>query len=62
MQWAVAYTKALTLKIVEDERLPEDPTQITVEHLPLFAAWQRFMDKYFANGCDDALLAEEVMP
>lgn len=62
LQWAVAHTKALTLKILADKRLPDDPTQITVEHLPLFAAWQRFMDKYFAAGCDDSLLVEEVMP
>lgn len=59
--WA-AFTPGLTKKIQEDSRIPTDATQITVDKLPLFAAWQRFMDRYFASGCDDTLLAEEVMP
>jgi len=40
-----AATEELTLAIRADARLPDDETKITVEHLPVFAEWQRRLDK-----------------
>lgn len=35
---------ALTAEIAADERLPKCSTDITLEHLPVFAEWQRRID------------------
>ncbi len=42
---ALAWTDDLTERIQADERLPKLPTEITVQHLPIFAEWQRRIDK-----------------
>lgn len=44
-RFALAWTKELTEAIRADERIPKDPDDITVEHLPIFAEWQRRIDK-----------------
>lgn len=41
----VAQTKELTREIKEDYRIPPSSSDITVEHLPIFAEWQRRLDK-----------------
>lgn len=47
---ASAWTEELTEEIVDDHRIPEifashnNLPRITVEHLPLFAEWQRKID------------------
>ena len=40
-----AGTSALTKAIKEDERLPRRFEDITKDHLPIFAEWQRCLDK-----------------
>lgn len=42
---AVAHTLELTKAIHNDKRLPGDECLIRVKHLPLFARWQRRIDK-----------------
>ena len=41
----VAETEELTNAIRQDERIPTSWHDITVEHLPTFAEWQRRLDK-----------------
>ena len=41
---AFAATEELTKAIRADDRIPEDETLIGVEHLPVFAEWQRRLD------------------
>lgn len=41
---SVAWTDELTAAIRADDRLPKDPREITVAHLPIFAEWQRRID------------------
>jgi hypothetical protein len=41
----VAPTAALTNAIRRDTRIPENGDDITVEHLEVFAEWQRRLDK-----------------
>jgi MoxR-like ATPase len=41
----VAQTSALTKAIKADTRIPDDPEKITLRHLPVFAEWQRRLDK-----------------
>ena len=41
----VAQTEELTRQIREDERIPMCVDEITVESLPVFAEWQRRLDK-----------------
>lgn len=41
----VAATDALTLEIRADDRIPREPHLITPAHLPIFAEWQRRIDK-----------------
>ena len=41
----VAWTDDLTDAIQEDDRIPEHQTKVTVEDLPVFAEWQRRIDK-----------------
>lgn len=40
-----AETKALTEEISKDERIPKNASSITVKDLPVFAEWQRRLDK-----------------
>ena len=40
-----AWTDELTAAIRGDERIPSHGAYITVEHLPIFAEWQRRIDK-----------------
>jgi hypothetical protein len=41
----LAWTPELTKEVKKDERIPADEYQIGVEHLPVFAEWQRRLDK-----------------
>lgn len=41
----MAWTDQLTRAIRADRRLPKDVVDITVKHLPVFAAWQRRLEK-----------------
>lgn len=41
----IAETPELTEAIRQDERIPKDERQIGLEHLPVFAEWQRRIDK-----------------
>jgi hypothetical protein len=43
--WGIAATEEITTMVREDRRLPDDPAKITLEHLPLFAEYQRLLDK-----------------
>ena len=46
VSWRLAFEDdELTEAIKADERLPRSPGNITPEHLPVFAEWQRRMDK-----------------
>lgn len=40
-----AQTSELTKQIRNDERIPKNPKDIKVEDLPVFAEWQRKLDK-----------------
>lgn len=40
-----AWTDELTAEIQADERLPKTGLMLTVEDLPVFAEWQRKLDK-----------------
>lgn len=44
-----ASSKRLTEAIRADARIPEDVTEIKPEHLPVFAEWQRKLDKMFKS-------------
>lgn len=39
-----AQTKELTEKIRSDDRIPKKPSQLTVEHLPVFAEYRRYIN------------------
>jgi len=41
----LAETEDLTKEIRADERIPKTIKEVTVEHLPVFAEWQRRLDK-----------------
>ena len=43
--WDDAETEALTNSIRADTRIPDDPEKVTPAHLPIFAEWQRKIDK-----------------
>lgn len=43
--YRTAETDLLTQAIRHDARLPETPDKITVDHLPIFAGWQRRIDQ-----------------
>lgn len=43
--YSFAATEALTEAIQNDERIPHDERCIEVSHLPIFAEWQRRLDK-----------------
>jgi hypothetical protein len=45
-----AYCPILTKAIAADERIPKTEPYITPEHLPLFAEWQRAIDKFRKTG------------
>ena len=40
-----AETRRLTRLIAKDERIPRDEQEIRLKHLPVFAEWQRRLDK-----------------
>jgi len=42
----------LTLEIANDDRLPFDSNDITVEHLPVFKEWQERIDKLQTTSAD----------
>lgn len=42
--------KKLTNEILLDKRLPRLPEEIKEEHLPVFAEWQRRLDKEIRNA------------
>lgn len=44
-----AQTRELTEAIQADQRIPQDPLDITVEHLPVFAEWQARIDRELRN-------------
>lgn len=39
-----AWTDEVTVAIKSDARLPVDPRIVTADHLPIFAAWQKYLD------------------
>lgn len=39
----------LTRRILGDARLPDDPSKITPDHLPIFAEYQREMDRMWGR-------------
>jgi hypothetical protein len=41
----VAHTDRLTRFIRDDNRIPQGGSEVTVDHLPIFAGWQRRIDK-----------------
>ena len=41
----IAATPELDLAIRQDERIPMDGAEITPDHLPIFAGWQRRIDR-----------------
>lgn len=45
----LASSKRLTAAIQADARIPSNPHKITPEHLPVFAEWQRKLDKMFKS-------------
>jgi hypothetical protein len=45
-----AYTPELTRAIRADDSLPDDEDNITIDHLPLFAEWQRKIDAILERG------------
>lgn len=47
---AVASTPELTAAIRADKRLPTSPRSIKRKHLPVFAEWQRRLDKELGRG------------
>lgn len=46
----VAETPELTRRIQDDERIPIRPDYIKVEDLPVFAEWQRILDRELKHG------------
>lgn len=44
-----AASKCLTAAIQADTRIPEDVNKIKLKHLPVFAEWQRKLDKMFKS-------------
>ena len=40
-----AWTDELTVAIRADQRIPKNPDNITIDHLSIFAEWQRRIDK-----------------
>lgn len=40
----------ITKQIMADERIPASVSDITIDHLPVFAEWQRKIDKLY-NRC-----------
>lgn len=50
-----AATPELTEAIQKDERIPKSVEFITVEHLPLFAEWQRRIDKELKRKAPERL-------
>lgn len=44
-----AQTCALTQAIRADRRIPMDPNDITLDHLKIFAEWQRRIDRELRN-------------
>lgn len=49
----LAKTAALTLEIRADKRIPTDEYKITVQDLPVFAEWQRKIDRELGREVDD---------
>lgn len=47
---AMAETDSLTERIRADERIPTSLKEITAENLPVFAEWQRIIDKELARN------------
>jgi hypothetical protein len=46
----VAWTDDLTRRIRADERIPLSGSDTTPEHLPVFAEWQRTIDRELGRG------------
>lgn len=51
----VAANDALTSKILADERIPTGQSLVRIEHLPVFAEYQRLFDKMFQRRVPDSL-------
>lgn len=43
----------LEKEIAADTRLPDSPTKITTDHLPIFAEWQRRIDRELGREDED---------
>ena len=48
----VAFSEILTQEIRADERIPVSPGRITVKDLPVFAEWQRRLDREIRDKKD----------
>lgn len=48
-----AFTHKLTRAILADERIPLHGREITVDHLPIFAGWQRRIDQVLGRTPPD---------
>jgi hypothetical protein len=48
-----AYTPRLTRAILADDRIPLHGRAITVDHLPIFAGWQRRLDQVLGRTPPD---------
>lgn len=48
-----AFTVGLTKQISGDERIPKNPNHVRVEHLPVFAEWQRRLDRELRRKTTD---------
>ncbi len=50
----------LTDELIEDETIPLDPSDITIESLPHFAKWQRRLGEIEVDSCYDTFLKFKV--
>jgi len=59
----VAWTDELTAAIQADERLPNHPSRVTKESLPVFAEWQRRLDYELSRHvrCNDDYALRESL-
>lgn len=48
----VAWTTKLTQEIKRDKRIPVSPRNLKPKHLPVFAEWQRKIDKELKRNLD----------
>ena len=52
---SVAWTDELTAAILADERIPRLIGDVTLAHLPVFAEWQRRIDRELGRATEEAI-------